>query len=599
MHLLYRSLLSATFLAAVSFPSLAQTTTNLVITTPVSNTPGSFNSIVGIGAGNRLQNNSSSFGNSLFGYGTGTAMTEARENSFFGYNTGGNTQTGSRNSYFGSYAGSGNITGSFNVAVGVQAGFSNGAGSNNIFIGSSAGLYNNTGSNNTIVGSNANALGGNSAQNTAVGSGALLTNSTHLNVAMGYSAGSSNRIGIGNVFIGGLAGARVGDISNTVAIGDSAGYISGESGNIYVGSRSGYKSQSGTQNTFLGNQAGYSTNASANTFIGYQAGRSNTSGQFNTFMGVNAGFSNTTGNSNFMLGTNAGGNSTTGSANFFVGDNAGGANTTGGFNVFLGTNAGASNTVGANNTAIGFEANVGSGALVNATAIGFRAVASANNSLVLGNGANVGIGTSSPTSKLHLVAGSDNQSGLRLENLTSNSPASATGQTKFLTVDGAGNVILGSTTSGGRVGVGADLWQRSGNNVRSIDDNAVIIGQGISKTPTDYNLFVSKGILTEKVKVAVKNASEWSDYVFAPEYKLAPLAEVEQHIKEKGHLPGVPSAAEVVEQGVDMAKMDAKLLEKIEELTLYMIDVKKEVNALRQENQQLKQELRSTQGKLK
>jgi hypothetical protein len=124
--------------------------------------------------------------------------------------------------------------------------------------------------------------------------------------------------------------------------------------------------------------------------------------------------------------------------------------------------------------------------------------------------------------------------------------------------------------------LGAELWQQKGGYLQSTDENAVIIGQGISKMPADYNLFVSKGILTEKVKVAVKNASEWSDYVFAPSYKLAPLSEVASFIKQKGHLPGVPSAAEVVEQGVDMAKMDAKLLEKIEELTLYNIQLEKD-----------------------
>jgi hypothetical protein len=345
--------------------------------------------------------------------------------------------------------------------------------------------------------------------------------------------------------------------------------LSSGSGNVAVGNLAGYSLNAASENTFLGSGAGYNTTVGSNTFLGYQTGRANTIGRFNTFVGVQAGINNTTGNSNFIMGTNAGSNNTTGTANFFLGDNAGGSNSTGGFNVFLGTNAGASNTEGNNNTAIGFEANVGGGALVNATAIGFRAVASANNSLVLGNGANVGIGTSLPTNKLHVVSGADNQSGLRLENLTSNSPASATGQTKFLTVDGSGNVVLGSTTSGGRVG--ADLWQRSGNTVQSIDESAVIIGQGISKTPAEYNLFVSKGILTEKVKVAVKNASEWSDYVFAPSYKLAPLSEVASFIKQKGHLPGVPSAAEVIAEGVDMAKMDAKLLEKIEELTLYSI----------------------------
>jgi hypothetical protein len=305
-------------------------------------------------------------------------------------------------------------------------------------------------------------------------------------------------------------------------------------------------------------------------------------------MGVNAGFSNTAGNSNFMLGTNAGSRNTSGTANFFVGDNAGAANTTGGFNVFLGTNAGAGNTVGNNNTAIGFEANVSSGNLVNATAIGFRAVASANNSLVLGNGANVGIGTSSPTAKLEVVSSTSNTSGLKLTSLTSSSQPTLSGQTKFLTVDGSGNVVLGSTTSGGRLA--ADLWQQKGQYLQNVSGNGVVIGEEVSKTPAGYRLYVQDGILTEKVKVAVKNASEWSDYVFTPSYKLTPLAEVARFIEVNKHLPGVPSAAEVVAQGVDVAKMDAKLLEKIEELTLYSIQQQTTVEKQQQEIDELKKQ---------
>lgn len=88
-----------------------------------------------------------------------------------------------------------------------------------------------------------------------------------------------------------------------------------------------------------------------------------------------------------------------------------------------------------------------------------------------------------------------------------------------------------------------------------------------------YRLMVQEGILTERVKVALKTSTEWSDHVFLPGYRLMPLAEVECFIQENGHLPGVPSAAQMVEQGLDVVKTDAMLMEKIEELTLHSIDL--------------------------
>ena len=96
-------------------------------------------------------------------------------------------------------------------------------------------------------------------------------------------------------------------------------------------------------------------------------------------------------------------------------------------------------------------------------------------------------------------------------------------------------------------------------------------------TPSGYRLFVQEGILTEKVKVAVRTTSNWADYVFAEDYELMPLEEVEQFTKENKHLPNVPCAEEMVTEGLDVAKMDAKLLEKIEELTLYLIEQNKKL----------------------
>ena len=121
-------------------------------------------------------------------------------------------------------------------------------------------------------------------------------------------------------------------------------------------------------------------------------------------------------------------------------------------------------------------------------------------------------------------------------------------------------------------------------------DGKVSIGlsTGPATYPGDYSLYVGNGILTEKIKVALSTTGDWADYVFADDYDLMPLSDVETFVKENKHLPGVPSAEEVVETGIDLAKMDAKLLEKIEELTLYVIDLKKENDAIRKELEALK-----------
>jgi hypothetical protein len=119
----------------------------------------------------------------------------------------------------------------------------------------------------------------------------------------------------------------------------------------------------------------------------------------------------------------------------------------------------------------------------------------------------------------------------------------------------------------------------------------VVIGS--TATPTGYNLFVEKGILTEKVKVAVKTTSDWSDFVFEKNYKLTPLQELEVFINKNKHLPGIPSAQEVVDNGINVAEMDAKLLQKIEELTLYMIEMKKENEKLLIETEKLKKDVNS------
>ncbi|MNY50657.1 hypothetical protein D3C86_1861760 [compost metagenome] len=102
---------------------------------------------------------------------------------------------------------------------------------------------------------------------------------------------------------------------------------------------------------------------------------------------------------------------------------------------------------------------------------------------------------------------------------------------------------------------------------------------GLGTTDTKgYKLAVAGNMIAEQVTVKLKG--NWPDYVFAPTFNLPSLQETEQHIKEKGHLPGIPSAEEVKNNGVDLGEMNAKLLQKIEELTLHLIELKKENESL-------------------
>lgn len=94
-----------------------------------------------------------------------------------------------------------------------------------------------------------------------------------------------------------------------------------------------------------------------------------------------------------------------------------------------------------------------------------------------------------------------------------------------------------------------------------------------------YGMFVYKGILSEDYAIAPK--SSWADFVFSRNYKLKPLEEVESFISENKHLPDVPSAAKVAEEGYSQHDMNKVLLQKIEELTLYIIKQQKEIEELK------------------
>ena len=88
-------------------------------------------------------------------------------------------------------------------------------------------------------------------------------------------------------------------------------------------------------------------------------------------------------------------------------------------------------------------------------------------------------------------------------------------------------------------------------------------------------------------KIKVTQVTPWADYVFNDDYKLQSLPDLELFIKSNKHLPEVPSAEQVEKEGIDLGDNQALLLKKIEELTLYMIEMKKELNVLKKQNEQL------------
>ena len=109
-----------------------------------------------------------------------------------------------------------------------------------------------------------------------------------------------------------------------------------------------------------------------------------------------------------------------------------------------------------------------------------------------------------------------------------------------------------------------------------IQDGAV--GINTSYIPSGYALAINGRVLSTEVKVLLRSA--WGDFVFDDTYELEPLEEVEEYIEENNHLPGIPSAKEVQEEGVELGEMVRLQMIKIEELTLHIIELNKKVEEL-------------------
>ena len=225
----------------------------------------------------------------------------------------------------------------------------------------------------------------------------------------------------------------------------------------------------------------------------------------------------------------------------------------------------------------------------------------------VGNGTNpfVGIGITYPTQMLHM-----NNGAILLQGTVTNlgGPQILLGGTPGVQNYGQYGMEYETAAQAGATNGGLNFWkpfQSTGvntNNILFLSDNAMVgintpsptaqltvngntlIGDpSVVTLPAGYKLYVQTGILTEKLRVSVVNSSTWADYVFGEKYALPSLNEVANYIRTNKHLPGVPSAQEVEKNGVDMVEMDAVLLKKVEELTLYILEQNKRIENL--ENQ--------------
>ncbi|MEW4923127.1 discoidin domain-containing protein [Algibacter sp. 2305UL17-15] len=249
---------------------------------------------------------------------------------------------------------------------------------------------------------------------------------------------------------------------------------------------------------------------------------------------------------------------------------------------------------------------------------------SLNNQDVYYNDGKVGIGTDSPQAKLHIKNQDNTVSSILGENSSQDkfytrskdsgfeigvynhsidNPGNSIGEyeyafTQRLFLNGTVDVMPNLNYSDLVVGSVFTIGSYSsvfGENAGSY--NFKVKGNGHftsyltvgTDNPAGYLLAVGGDAIVEEIKVSL--VENWPDYVFNENYHLPSLKEVENHIQINGHLQNLPTASEVVENGISLGEMNAKLLEKIEELTLYTIQQQKELENQEYKNKTLEERL--------
>ncbi len=214
----------------------------------------------------------------------------------------------------------------------------------------------------------------------------------------------------------------------------------------------------------------------------------------------------------------------------------------------------------------------------------FRTVSetSSSDKFVIKNNGNVGIGLTTPNYELNIHDPGTGTIDSRVQLTNTDTGTSWS--------DGF-QIIMNGSSNNYKVNLlnreNSDMGFWTNNTERVTISNTGNVGIGTTDTK-GFKLGVQGKIAAEEVKVAVY--ANWADFVFNKDYNLPTLKDVEQHIKDKGHLKDIPSAEAVKKNGIFLGEMDAKLLQKIEELTLYTIAQQKQIEALENTNKKLEKE---------
>jgi len=266
--------------------------------------------------------------------------------------------------------------------------------------------------------------------------------------------------------------------------------------------------------------------------------KTNYKASYNVFIGYQTGYSTTSGNDNIFVGYESGHDNTTGGQNVFIGERAGRSNITGKENTFIGQMTGYYNTTGNYNTFLG------------------------------------------------KAAGHENKTGRHNVYI---------GQAAGYKSTGSYNVFLGHKAGYKETGAYKLYIAHDDTDTPLVygefDKKKLGINVKNSQLKGAHTLYVGGAILSEGLTCKTKSA--WPDYVFGKDYQLRPLEAVKAFIDTHQHLPEIPSAQQVAQQGVDVVKVETLLLKKIEELTLYLIQQNEQIKQLQQNNALLANQIKS------
>ncbi len=484
-----------------------------------------------------------------------------------------------------------NETGNNNTAIGYKSSYRNASGSSNTAMGNNALYFNTEKSNLVAIGDSALYYNGNNSPtsiqatlNTAVGSKAMLNNTTgynnsgfgsssmyfnttgHHNTSMGYYSLGKNSTGNFNSAIGTYSSLSNTNGENNVSMGYAANYYNNGSNNVTVGFKAGYGTTGDNKsgNIFIGYKAGYSETGSNKLYIH----NSETTSPliYGDFSTQKLGFNGMVGigtedpqQSLHVLGSSV-------LSSVLIAPQ--------------GTANNDSELLLAEDDDFSYGMSIKyDGGDNRLYFLGKTSTDTMGSHFTISRDGDIGFGTSTPLFRYHFHNSENSNNMLYL------TPAGSTGDSSsiffaedddastgmYFMYDGQNNDLgLYGVTGYGNYGPHLLVDRNSGN-----------IAIGGRNFADDYKLSVEGKVICEEIRVSMQ--SNWPDYVFTDEYDLMPIDNLRKYIDEKGHLPNIPPASEVEELGIELGVMQKLMMEKIEELSLYIIQQDERIKALENE----------------